>query len=96
MQSTDEIVSSRLRILREQDNRTKASMARKIGVSPRAYYYYESGQAHIRLSLLVKIADGFSVTTDYLLGLSDDPHGYRFPEVVSYFPLTGTLIASRH
>ncbi|MDE6667214.1 MAG: helix-turn-helix domain-containing protein [Clostridia bacterium] len=56
---------------------------------------YTSGKALPTLEMTVRLADYFSVTTDYLLGLDEDnvadkfkacpPFSKRFPEVLKYF-----------
>lgn len=46
-------------------------MAEYLGISQRAYLYYESAVHYPDVPGLVKLADYFNVTTDYLLGRSD-------------------------
>ena len=41
------------------------------GSDLRAYQYYESGTFYPEIPNLIKLADYFGVTTDYLLGRSD-------------------------
>lgn len=53
-------------------NFTAQQMADLLGVSLRAYRFYEAGSREPNLSLLCKIADILHVTTDYLLGRSTD------------------------
>ena len=53
---------------RLSQNLTAQQMADRIGVSLRAYRFYESCQREPTLETLVKIADVLNVTTDYLLG----------------------------
>ena len=48
-------------------------IAASIGLSLRAYQYYEKGQKEPTLSVLVRLADYFNVSLDYLVGRSDDP-----------------------
>lgn len=62
----------RLRELREERNITQKTLAATLGVSPRMVSFYESG-AHFPRdeSILLKLADYFRVSTDYLLGYSD-------------------------
>ena len=63
---------ARLRELREERNITQKTLGGIIGVSPRMVSFYESG-AHFPRdgSILLKLADYFGVSTDYLLGYSD-------------------------
>ena len=46
-------------------------MAEFLGIKLRAYQYYESGTFYPEIPNLIKLADYFGVTTDYLLGRSD-------------------------
>lgn len=85
------VLAERMRLLREGDCRSKASMARQLGISPRLYSYYESGRVLFGLEFLCKLADYFDVTCDYIAGLSDDPKGYKCPELIQFFPANGLL-----
>ena len=62
----------RLRQLREERNLTQKAIAGIIGISPRMVSFYESG-AHFprEEGTLLKLAQFFGVSTDYLLGYSD-------------------------
>ena len=62
----------RLRQLREERNLTQKALAGVIGVSPRMVSFYESGTHFPREEgILLKLAQFFRVSTDYLLGYSD-------------------------
>ena len=62
----------RLRQLREERNLTQKAIAGIIGISPRMVSFYESG-AHFprEEGTLLKLAQFFGVSTDYLLGYPD-------------------------
>ena len=47
-------------------------MAELLEVSQRAYLYYESATHYPDVPGLMKLADHFGVTTDYLLGRSQE------------------------
>lgn len=64
---------NRLKSLRIQNDLKQTELANKLGVQSSAISKYENGQLEISNELLVKIADIFSVSTDYLLGRTDDP-----------------------
>jgi len=49
-------------------------MARRLGVAPSLITQYEDGSALPGLPLLVALARALDCSTDYLVGLSDDPH----------------------
>lgn len=48
-------------------------IAKYLGVTQSTYSGYETGRINIPLEALVKIAEFYHVSTDYLLELSDDP-----------------------
>lgn len=66
--------SKRLRELRKENGLTAQYMADKLGISLRAYQFYESGKREPPLQTLVKIADILIVSTDYLLCRDDWVH----------------------
>ncbi len=65
------IFAERLRELRNEKKMKQQEMADYLGVSIRAYQYYESATHYPDVSGLMQMADYFGVTTDYLLGRSD-------------------------
>jgi len=52
---------------------TAQQMADYLSIGLRAYRYFESNGRQPSLQMLVKIADKLDVSTDYLLGRSDNP-----------------------
>lgn len=63
--------SARLKELRSSRKLSQLDLAREIGVSQRAVSYYELGEDIPTLDVLIKIADFFDVTLDYLVGRRD-------------------------
>lgn len=63
----------RLKELRKQNKATQKQMAEFLGVSTRAYQYYEEGNRYPDFDGLIALADHFNVSLDYLVGRSDDP-----------------------
>lgn len=57
----------RIAILRISKGWSQAELARRIGVSASAVGMYEQGRREPSLGLLVRLAQEFGVTTDYLL-----------------------------
>lgn len=57
----------RIAILRISKGWSQAELARRIGVSTSAVGMYEQGRREPSLGLLVRLAQEFGVTTDYLL-----------------------------
>ncbi|MGN0994438.1 MAG: helix-turn-helix domain-containing protein [Butyricicoccus sp.] len=58
----------RLRDLREDHDLTQKEVAAVLGIDQRVYSNYETGKREIPVHHLVKLADFYRVTTDYLLG----------------------------
>ena len=50
---------------------TQREMAEKLGISQPSYIRYENGSSEPTLENLVKIAEIFDVSTDFLLGKAD-------------------------
>jgi transcriptional regulator with XRE-family HTH domain len=74
----------RIAILRISKGWSQAELARRIGVSTSAVGMYEQGRREPSLGLLVRLAQEFGVTTDYLLmgEISDsDPAAPELPSV---------------
>ena len=57
----------RLKDLREDSDLTQEELATKLNLTQRAYSHYENGNRDIPLEVLIKVADIFGVTVDYLL-----------------------------
>ena len=57
--------------LRIENNLSRAQLAEKLNVSVRLVSYWENGQRECDFDMLIKIADIFSVSIDYLLGRKD-------------------------
>ncbi|WP_051350727.1 helix-turn-helix domain-containing protein [Caloramator sp. ALD01] len=66
---------SRLKMLREEKGLKQKDLAKIIGISDRTIGMYEQGRREPDFETLIKIADHFGVTTDYLLGRTDNPRG---------------------
>lgn len=62
-----------LKKLRKSKNITQKQLAEMIGASERGIQNYELGLRFPTCEILVLIADYFEVSTDYLLGRTDNP-----------------------
>ena len=69
------IFAERMKLLRKEKKKTQSEMAEFLGIKLRAYQYYESGTFYPEIPNLIKLADYFGVTTDYLLGRSAERNG---------------------
>jgi transcriptional regulator with XRE-family HTH domain len=62
---------NRIRELRKSMNLSQETLAAILGTSQQAVSRMENGAYDIPTDLLVKMADSFNVTTDYILGRTD-------------------------
>ena len=63
--------SEQLLALRLDANLSRAELAKKLNVSVRLISYWENGQRECSFDMLLKIAELFSVSIDFLLGKED-------------------------
>ena len=60
--------SEQLKILRLENNLSRSQLAEKLSVSVRLVSYWENGERECNFDMLIKIADYFSISIDFLLG----------------------------
>lgn len=63
----------RIRDLREDNDKTQTEVAMFLGMKQPQYYRYETGLRDIPSDILIKLADYYCVSTDYILGRTDNP-----------------------
>ena len=63
----------RLKDLREDNDLTQTEIADFLGIKQTVYSRYERGFQNIPLEYLIKLAEKYKVSTDYILGLTDNP-----------------------
>ena len=61
----------RLRDLREDNDLTQKALADYLHIRQNTYSQYETGQRQIPIDVLVKLAQHYNTSVDYLLGLTD-------------------------
>ena len=61
---------SRIRDLREDRDLTQKQLAEILGMSQTGYSKYETGENDVPTHILIKLADFYGTTTDYILGRS--------------------------
>ena len=64
----------RIRDLREDHDLTQMQMAKILNCSQQVYSNYELGQRDIPTDILIRLALFYRVSTDYILGLTDQPN----------------------
>ena len=70
-----EIVAKRLKELRQSIKVSQIRMAQILETSQSALARYELGSAHVPEDMLLKYADYFDVSMDYIFGRCDNPQG---------------------
>ena len=63
----------RIRDLREDRDFTQKQLAKKLNCSQQVYSNYELGQRDIPTDILIRLADFYNVSIDYLLGQTANP-----------------------
>ena len=66
-------VRNRIRDLREDHDLTQQQLADAIGITQRKYSYLETGTQQLTDEILVKLADYYHVSIDYLLRQTNKP-----------------------
>lgn len=66
----------RIRDLREDNDKTQQDVAKYLGMKQPQYYRYENGLRDIPSDILIALAKYYNTSTDYLLGLTDNPKKY--------------------
>ena len=67
----------RIRDLREDSDLTQADMAKFLKCSQQTYSRYESHTTEIPLESLIRIAEYYNTSIDYLLGITDVKVPYK-------------------
>ena len=67
----------RLKDLREDNDLNQKQIAAFLGIDQSVSSNYETGKREIPVHLLLKLAEYYHTSTDYILGLTDDPYTER-------------------
>jgi transcriptional regulator with XRE-family HTH domain len=71
------IFSSRIKELRLKNKISQKTLALKTGVSSSLISEIEHARSKISLETLINIADFFDVSTDYILGRTDEHNSHK-------------------
>ena len=63
--------ANRIKELRQKHKVSQQKLADLLGVSTRAWRFYEAGEREPNIAGLISLADYFDVSLDYLVGRSD-------------------------
>lgn len=64
----------RIRDLREDHDLTQKDIAEYLHIKQNTYSQYENGQRQLPLDLLIALSRYYKTSTDYILGLTDNPN----------------------
>ena len=76
------IIGTRLRELRQSAKLSQVKIAEVVGSRQSAIARFESGEAHVPAEVMIRYADYFDVSLDYIFGRTDDPHGMIYNNCV--------------
>ena len=66
----------RLKAIREDRDITQKTLSEYLNIRQNTYSQYENGQRQLPIDVLIKLAEYFDTSTDYILGLTDNPERY--------------------
>ena len=66
-------MENRIHDLREDHDLTQQQVADAIGITQRKYSYVETGQQQLTADILIKLADFYDVSIDYILRQTQTP-----------------------
>ena len=69
-----DIFAERLRTTRELRKMSQTGLGQKAGLLPSAVSHFETGRRSPSFANLKALADALKITTDYLIGRSDQPN----------------------
>lgn len=90
------ITSKRLLQLRKEKGYTQKAMGELLGVSRQTVSDYERGKKTPDMMKIIIICNQFGVTSDYILGLSEDKTSVGSHEVSDYIGFTNELVEFLH
>ena len=67
----------RIRDLREDHDYTQQYVAEKLHIKQNTYSQYETGHRQIPLEILIRLADLYKTSIDYILERTDNPIPYE-------------------
>lgn len=70
----------RIRDLREDHDLSQRQVSKELNCSQQVYSNYELGQRDIPTAILIGLSKFYDVSTDYILGLVDNPEPNRTEE----------------
>lgn len=91
-----------LKTVRKNKGLTQSDVAKYIGISQNNYSYWENGKVKIDNATLLKLADFFGVSVDYLLGRETSEEDKRIQAIGGFnvpdkylIPIVGQVVAGK-
>lgn len=81
---------NRLKMLRESKGKLQKDIASLLNISTSAYGFYETGKRDMSTDNLIKLAEYYGVTTDYILGKDENIYSL---DTAIYVPVYGSISA---
>ena len=66
----------RLKAIREDSDIAQKTLSEYLNIKQNTYSQYENGQRQLPIDTLIKLADYFDTSTDYILGLTNVKEKY--------------------
>ena len=67
----------RIRDLREDKDLNQTKVAQMLGMSQTGYSKYETGENDVPTAILIKLAQFYGTSVDYILGLTNERKPYK-------------------
>ena len=94
-QSKEAATATRLKLLRVQNGLTQASLAKELGVSQQSYSNLEKAEGRFDVTLLKKLCDYYGVSSDYILGLDENPKRATEVKLISEMNMIKMLTSNK-
>lgn len=74
------VIMHRLKELREDSDIKQETLATYLHIKQNTYSQYENGQRQLPVEILIELAKFYNVSTDYILGLTNEAKPYKSGE----------------
>lgn len=71
------MIFENIRSLREDNDIKQTTLAKLLNIAQNTYSQYETGKIEWTAKMLIKLADFYGTSIDYLVGLTDESHPYK-------------------
>lgn len=67
----------RMKDVREDRDYTQAQIGKVLNKSQQGYNHIEAGRAELKIEDLIRLCKFYNLSSDYLIGLTDDPKSLK-------------------